>query len=102
MVESTAYFVVAEALTNMVKHAHASHAAVTVRLHEGLLHVDVRDDGVGGAQPEGHGLIGLRDRLAALDGALRIESPAGGGTQISASMPATAARPSASAVGQPS
>jgi len=94
MVESTAYFVVAEALTNVTKHAHASHAAVRVRLEDGFLHVHVRDDGVGGAQTDGHGLVGLRDRLAALDGTFRIKSPTRGGTQISAAIPVPPAPPS--------
>jgi len=96
VIESTAYFIVAEALTNVAKHAHARHATVTVREMDGVLQVVVRDDGVGGAQGDGHGLVGLHDRLAALDGILRIESPVGGGTQISASIPVSPAqRPSA-------
>ena len=99
MVESTAYFIVAEALTNVAKHAHAPHAAVTVRRDDGLLHIEVRDDGVGGARVDGHGLVGLRDRLGALDGTLRVESPAGGGTHISASMPAALAESAAAATG---
>jgi signal transduction histidine kinase len=86
-VEATAYFVVAEALTNVAKHARAAHAAVTARVVDGALEVQVRDDGVGGARPGGSGLLGLRDRLAALDGQLRVESPADGGTLVAAEIP---------------
>jgi signal transduction histidine kinase len=86
-VEATAYFVVAEALTNVAKHSHAEHAEVAVRIEDGTLRVDVRDDGVGGARPDGSGLLGLGDRLAALDGGLRVESPAGGGTLVAAAIP---------------
>jgi signal transduction histidine kinase len=86
-VEATAYFVVAEALTNVAKHSRAQRAAVTARLEAGVLHVEVRDDGIGGAEPGGSGLVGLGDRLAVLDGALRVESPADGGTLIAAAIP---------------
>jgi signal transduction histidine kinase len=86
-VEATAYFVVAEALTNVAKHARAGRAEVTARIEDGVLEVEVRDDGVGGARPEGTGLVGLADRLAALDGRLRIKSPAGGGTLVAAAIP---------------
>jgi signal transduction histidine kinase len=86
-IESTAYFVVAEALTNVAKHAHARHAEVTARIEHGILAVHVKDDGVGGARADGGGLIGLADRLAALDGELRIDSPADGGTLIAADIP---------------
>src|SRR5258707_1189324 len=80
-VEATAYFVVAEALTNVAKHAHARHATVTAHVEDGALRVQVRDDGIGGARRGGgSGLIGLADRVAALDGELRIESPAATGT----------------------
>jgi signal transduction histidine kinase len=87
VVEATAYFVVAEALTNIAKHAHAARAAVTTRVEDGMFHVEVRDDGVGGAQPDGNGLVGLADRVAALDGRLRVESPAAGGTLVVAAIP---------------
>jgi signal transduction histidine kinase len=86
-VEATAYFVVAEALTNVAKHADAGHAGVVARIEEGTLAVHVRDDGVGGALPDGSGLVGLADRVAALDGRLRIESQADGGTLVSAAIP---------------
>ena len=86
-VEATAYFVVAETLTNVTKHAHARRAAVTARVEDGALRIQVRDDGVGGARPDGSGLLGLADRLAVRDGLLRVESPADGGTLIAADIP---------------
>jgi signal transduction histidine kinase len=87
-VETTAYFVVAEALANVAKHSGASVARVSVwRAPEGMLVVEVVDDGNGGADPEaGTGLAGLVDRLAALDGRLFIESPAGGPTRLRAEL----------------
>jgi PAS domain S-box-containing protein len=86
-VEATAYFVVAEALTNVAKHARARHAAVTARVEDGTLLVQVRDDGIGGARPDGSGLVGLADRLAARGGWLRVESPADGGALVAADIP---------------
>jgi signal transduction histidine kinase len=86
-VEATAYFVVSEALTNVAKHARAGRAAVTARVEDGTLLVEVRDDGIGGARPEGSGLVGLGDRLAALDGRLWVESPVDGGTVVAAEIP---------------
>ncbi|HEX4187676.1 MAG TPA: GAF domain-containing protein [Solirubrobacteraceae bacterium] len=86
-VEATAYFLVAEALTNVAKHAHAHHAEVTARVTDGSLLVQVRDDGVGGARPDGSGLLGLGDRLGALDGTLRVDSPPDGGTLVAAVIP---------------
>ena len=86
-IEATAYFVVAEALTNVAKHARAASAAVAARVQNGTLRVEVRDDGVGGARPDGSGLQGLRDRLAALDGQLQVECPADGGTLVVAAIP---------------
>jgi signal transduction histidine kinase len=88
-VEATAYFVVAEALTNVAKHSRSGRAEVTADVGEGTLRVRVRDDGVGGARPEGSGLLGLADRVAALDGQLRVDSPAGGGTLVMADIPLT-------------
>jgi signal transduction histidine kinase len=86
--ESTAYFVVSEALANVGKYANASHANVTVERQDGLLRVEVSDDGVGGAHANsGSGLTGLVDRLAALDGNLTVHSPAGEGTRLSAEIP---------------
>jgi signal transduction histidine kinase len=86
-VESTAYFVVAEALTNVAKHARAGHAEVTAHIEDGTLRVHVRDDGLGGARADGSSLIGLADRLAALNGRLEVESPPGGGTRVAAAIP---------------
>jgi signal transduction histidine kinase len=86
-VEATAYFVVAEALTNVAKHAHATVAKVQARIENGILRVHVRDDGVGGARPDGSGLVGLADRLAVLDGRLQVESSADGGTLVAADIP---------------
>jgi signal transduction histidine kinase/limonene-1,2-epoxide hydrolase len=86
-VEATAYFVVAEALTNVAKHARAERAAVTASVEDGTLVVHVRDDGVGGARRNGSGLTGLTDRVAALDGRLDVESPADGGTLVAAAIP---------------
>ena len=87
-VETTAYFVVAEALTNVAKHSGASEAQVSVwRAPEDMLVVEIVDDGKGGADPEaGTGLAGLADRLAALDGRLFVESPAGGPTRVGAEL----------------
>ena len=90
-VESAAYFVVSEALANVAKYAQATQATVVVRRVDGRLTVDVSDDGVGGADAaQGSGLRGLADRLAALDGTLSLESPAGGGTRLHAEIPARA------------
>ena len=86
-VEATAYFVVAEALTNVVKHAHAQQAEVTAHIVDGMLSISVRDDGVGGARRDGSGLAGLRDRLAVLDGSLQVERPPEGGTLVVAVIP---------------
>ena len=86
-IEATAYFVVAEALTNVAKHARARHAEVTARVENGTLAVQVRDDGLGGAKRDGTGLLGLADRLAVLDGQLRVEDRPDGGTLVTATIP---------------
>jgi signal transduction histidine kinase len=86
-IEASAYFIVAEALTNVAKHSGARNANVTARVNDGVLHVAVQDDGVGGARLEGSGLLGLQDRVDALGGALCVESPPGSGTRISATLP---------------
>jgi signal transduction histidine kinase len=87
-VESAAYFVVAEALTNVARHSQADRAAVSVVRDDGVLVVEVRDDGVGGAHDsDGSGLMGLRDRVGALGGTLVVESPPGGPTAITAVLP---------------
>ena len=92
-IESNVYFVVAEALTNMSKHAGTQSGTVTIWADEHVLHVDVRDDGVGGADVEGGGLRGIADRVAALGGRLRVESPPGGGTRLTAEVPLERERP---------
>jgi GAF domain-containing protein len=87
-VEATAYFVISEALTNVVKHARAASATVTAHLEAGELRVEVGDDGIGGAQSGHHtGLGGLEDRVSALDGRLVVESPTGAGTRVRALLP---------------
>jgi signal transduction histidine kinase len=86
-VESAAYFVVSEALTNVVRHSGAERAEVGIRRDNGRLLVEVRDDGAGGADPAGSGLRGLADRVAALDGRLQVDDPAGGGTLVRADIP---------------
>jgi len=86
--EATAYFVVSEALTNVVKHARAARAHVTAQVEGGKLRVEVRDDGVGGAGGgHGTGLGGLADRVSALDGRFLLDSPPGGGTRVCALLP---------------
>jgi len=90
--EATAYFVVAEALTNVVKHARAGRARVSARVEADALALEVRDDGVGGARPDGSGLLGLADRVAVFGGSVRVDSPPGAGTVVAATLPlATAA-----------
>ncbi|HTE62430.1 MAG TPA: GAF domain-containing protein, partial [Solirubrobacteraceae bacterium] len=91
-IEACAYFVVAEALTNVAKHSGAHSAAVNARVEDGALHLDVRDDGVGGARSDGTGLVGLTDRLAAVGGRLRVVSPPNGGTLIAATLPLSVQR----------
>jgi signal transduction histidine kinase len=87
-VETVAYFVVAEALANVAKYAQAGHAWVSLARENGQARVEVRDDGVGGAQPaRGSGLAGLVDRVGALGGRLSVESPPGGGTTVLAEIP---------------
>jgi signal transduction histidine kinase len=87
-IEVAAYYVVSEALTNTAKHAHASHAQVAVERRENRLHLSIRDDGVGGADPErGTGLVGLRDRVQALAGSIEVDSHPGHGTAIVAELP---------------
>jgi signal transduction histidine kinase len=87
-IEAAAYFVVAEALTNVVKYAHASQATVSVERRNGHAIVEVADDGIGGADPDrGSGLRGLVDRVSALDGSMRLDSPAGAGTRLRAEIP---------------
>jgi signal transduction histidine kinase len=87
-IEAAAYFVVAESLTNIAKYARAEHAAVSVQRQNGHAIVEVRDDGVGGADPDaGSGLRGLAERLTIIDGRLEVVSPPGQGTLIRAQIP---------------
>jgi signal transduction histidine kinase len=88
-VEAVAYFVVAEALTNVAKHSRASHAKVVVEGHgfPGTLTVMISDDGIGGAKADSPGLSGLADRVSGVDGRLSVESPSGGPTIIAAELP---------------
>lgn len=86
-VETAAYFVVAEALANATKHADASRVDVCIRAEGGKLVAEVEDDGRGGAVMTGHGLTGLRQRVEALDGTLKVTSPTGGPTKIRTELP---------------
>jgi signal transduction histidine kinase len=87
-VEVAAYYVVSEALTNAAKHAHASVVQVSAATAGQVLHLNVRDDGTGGADPvQGSGLIGLKDRVEALGGTITVDSPAGAGTSLHAVLP---------------
>ncbi|HKY64899.1 MAG TPA: histidine kinase, partial [Acidimicrobiales bacterium] len=87
-VESAAYFVVAEALTNVARHAHATRAAVSIARAGDRLIVEVRDDGIGGADPRrGTGLQGLRDRVTSLGGTMHLVSPDGGPTTLLVDLP---------------
>jgi signal transduction histidine kinase len=87
-VEATAYFVACEGLANIAKHARASKASVSISRRNGLLTVEVSDDGIGGAQAlEGSGLSGLADRVEALGGRLLVRSSPGQGTQVVAEIP---------------
>lgn len=86
-IEAIAYFVVAEALTNVAKHARASHAGVTVSYTGTLLSLEICDDGVGGADQNGQGLAGLAARVAGVDGRLNVDSPPGGPTSIGVMLP---------------
>lgn len=86
-IEASAYFVIAESLTNVVKHADARGAEVKAWVEDGVLRIEIRDDGVGGARRDGVGLQGLSDRITAMGGRLDIDSPPGEGTLVSAALP---------------
>jgi signal transduction histidine kinase len=73
--EASSYFIAAEALTNTVKREHATPAEVGASVEDRMLHVEIRDDGFGGADPHGHGLVGLNDRATALGGRRELDSP---------------------------
>jgi signal transduction histidine kinase len=86
--ETAAYFVASEALTNAAKHARASEVAVSAVRRDGRLVVSVRDDGIGGAQPtEGSGMLGMSDRVVALGGSVSVDSRRGHGTTVTAELP---------------
>ena len=85
-----AYYIVSEALTNVAKHAAASAVDVRVESRDGRLSLEIRDDGVGGADPRGSGLLGLKDRVEALNGTISLVSPAGEGTTLRVQLPADA------------
>jgi signal transduction histidine kinase len=87
-----AYYVVAEALTNVAKHAGASLVQVVLDTEDGLVRLDIRDDGVGGADlARGSGLVGLKDRVEATGGTLQVDSRPGEGTYLLAELPIEAA-----------
>lgn len=87
-VEVAAYYLVSEALTNAAKHSKASVVHVEVAAEEGVVSLEIRDDGIGGADAtQGSGLVGLRDRVEALHGTIEISSPAGGGTALRVTIP---------------
>ncbi len=87
-VEVAAYYVCSEALTNATRHARASVVSIALEERDGCLHLSIRDDGAGGADPaRGSGLIGLRDRVEALGGSLEVSSPPGEGTLIGVQLP---------------
>ncbi len=87
VVEAAAYFIVAETLTNAAKHAPGAHVRIVLVDGEETLVAEIADDGPGGADPNGSGLTGLRQRVEALDGTLRIDSPPAGGTTVEARLP---------------
>jgi signal transduction histidine kinase len=87
-IEVAVYFIASEALANATKHAHASRIEVSLAPRDGGLLLSIRDDGVGGADSgRGSGLVGLQDRVEALGGAIRIDSPPGGGTSLVVTLP---------------
>src|SRR5262249_50897210 len=87
-VEATAYYIASETLTNIAKHAQATEATVSIRDDDGVLRLQITDDGCGGADPSsGSGLLGLRDRAEAAGGTLHVVSPPGRGTTVTAALP---------------
>ncbi|MEA2211250.1 MAG: hypothetical protein QOF83_1198 [Solirubrobacteraceae bacterium] len=89
-IEASAYFIAAEGLTNVVKHSEATRAEVRASVVDGVLQVEVCDDGIGGADSAGHGLVGMNDRVSALGGRLEVDSPPGRGTRLAATLPLSA------------
>ncbi len=93
-VESAVYFAVAECLANIVKHAAAQHAWISLAHEDGVLRAIVGDDGRGGADPDsGTGMLGVMRRLAAFDGTMRLSSPAGGPTVVTLEVPCVLSSP---------
>jgi signal transduction histidine kinase len=93
-VEVAGFYVVAEALTNVAKHASASLVQIEIDADDGLLRLAIRDDGIGGADPtRGTGLVGLKDRVEATGGTLRVESRPGDGTRLLVELPTSAGQP---------
>jgi signal transduction histidine kinase len=87
-IEATAYFVISEALANIGKYASATRASIGAECRGSVLHVEIGDDGVGGADgARGTGIRGLRDRVAAIGGTLTVDSPSGQGTLVVAELP---------------
>jgi signal transduction histidine kinase len=86
-VEAAAYYVASEALANVVKHAGAGSARVRAQRLNGRAVIEIEDDGAGGADPDGSGLFGLRDRVETLEGSMWVESPRGRGTLVHAELP---------------
>jgi signal transduction histidine kinase len=89
-VESTAYFLVTEAMTNAARHSAASVVQVDVTVQDNVLTIRVTDDGIGGvdtSSPSGSGMLGMRDRVVAVGGRMTVSSPAGGGTAVVARLP---------------
>ena len=91
--ETTAYYVFAEAVANAQKHAYASSIDVSIAFRDRALHVEVADDGAGGASEQSSGLQGLRDRVETIGGSFRVTSPRGVGTVVTATIPASFAEP---------
>lgn len=85
--ETTMYYLINEAMTNIAKHSGAETAAVHGRYHSDLLVLDIKDDGRGGLDPAGSGVTGLADRVTALDGRMRVSSPSGGPTLLHVEVP---------------
>ena len=88
-IEASAYFILAEAMTNVVKHARATRAVVKAMVDGGALTLEVRDDGIGGVDLQGHGLVGIADRVDALRGRMTVERTPGGGTGLAVRLPLT-------------
>jgi signal transduction histidine kinase len=85
--EATAYYICSEALTNVAKHAHATRAEVSFHREPGVLRFEITDDGRGGADGRGSGILGLRDRAESAGGTLFVISPPGRGTVVTATLP---------------